>query len=57
MDSVEHWTLRSLILLQFGCYHTSYFADSRGSVNLRKNAGFHLVASGDDLVAKGGPGK
>ncbi|MDH7568064.1 MAG: DUF1961 family protein [Armatimonadota bacterium] len=39
------------------CYHTSYFAGSRGSANLRKNAGFHLVASGPDLVAQGGPEK
>ena len=39
------------------CYHLSYFAGRRGSANVRKNPGFHLVASGDDLVARGGPEK
>jgi hypothetical protein len=39
------------------CYHISYFAGQRGSANVRKNAGFHLVASGDDLVSRGGPEK
>jgi len=31
-------------------YHTSYWAGDRSSANLRKNKGFHLVATGDDLV-------
>ncbi len=39
------------------CYHTSYLAMGRGSSNLRKNKGFHLPASGDDLVGKGGSEK
>jgi len=39
------------------CYHVSYFAGKRGKANVRKNAGFHLVASADDLVASGGPEK
>ena len=38
-------------------YHVSYFAGSRGKANVRKNWGFHLVASGDDLVAADGPEK
>jgi hypothetical protein len=36
-------------------YHVSYFAGQRGSANVRKNSGFHLVTSGEDLVSKGGP--
>ncbi|MDP6777580.1 MAG: DUF1961 family protein [Candidatus Latescibacteria bacterium] len=31
------------------CYHTSYIARGRKEANLRKNYGFHLVASGPDL--------
>lgn len=31
-------------------YHISYWAGGRGTSNLRKNHGFHLVASGKDLV-------
>ena len=31
-------------------YHISYWAGERGSANLRKNAGFHLVATGPDLI-------
>lgn len=31
-------------------YHTSYWAGDRGTANLRKNKGFHLVATGPDLV-------
>jgi hypothetical protein len=31
-------------------YHISYWAGGRGTSNLRKNKGFHLVASGPDLV-------
>jgi len=38
-------------------YHISYFAGKRGKANVRKNSGFHLVVSGDDLVAAGGPEK
>ncbi|MBM4039987.1 MAG: DUF1961 family protein [Planctomycetes bacterium] len=38
-------------------YHISYFAGKRGKANVRKNSGFKLVASGDDLVAAGGPEK
>jgi len=42
------------------CYHTSYWATNpdgapRRTANLRKNAGFHLLASGDDHIA-GRPG-
>lgn len=32
------------------CYHISYWAGGRGTANCRKNKGFHLVASGQDLV-------
>jgi hypothetical protein len=35
-------------------YHISYWAGDRGTANVRKNFGFHLVATGKDLVA-GGP--
>ena len=38
-------------------YHLSYFAGRRGTVNVRKNRGFRQVASGPDLVAKGGADK
>jgi hypothetical protein len=32
-------------------YHVSYWAGTRGSANIRKNYGFHLVSVGRDLVA------
>lgn len=32
------------------CYHISYFASERGSVNLRKNHGFSLAAIGRELL-------
>lgn len=38
------------------CYHISYWAGGRGTANLRKNKGFHLVAEGKDLVYDGKPG-
>ena len=31
-------------------YHVSYWAGERGTANIRKNAGFKLVATGPDLV-------
>ena len=31
-------------------YHISYWAGERGSANVRKNAGFQLVATGSDLI-------
>jgi hypothetical protein len=31
-------------------YHISYWAGERGTANVRKNRGFHLVATGKDLV-------
>ena len=31
-------------------YHISYWAGERGTANVRKNAGFHLVATGKDLI-------
>lgn len=31
-------------------YHISYWAGGRGTANVRKNAGFHLVATGPDRV-------
>lgn len=31
-------------------YHVSYWAGERGFANVRKNAGFNLVASGPDLI-------
>jgi len=31
------------------CYHTSYIARERKTANLRKNHGFHLLCSGEDL--------
>jgi hypothetical protein len=31
-------------------YHISYWAAGRGTANVRKNKGFHLVAEGQDLV-------
>lgn len=34
-------------------YHISYWAGYRGSSNIRKNLGFHLVGSGEDLIATG----
>ena len=36
-------------------YHVSYWAAGRGFANLRKNRGFHLVASGIDYIATGEP--
>jgi hypothetical protein len=33
------------------CYHISYFAGARGTANLRKNHGFHLIQEKPDLVA------
>jgi hypothetical protein len=38
------------------CYHTSFWAMPRKTANLRKNYGFHLVASGKDYIAGQGPG-
>jgi hypothetical protein len=35
------------------CYHVSFWSGGRGTVNIRKNRGFHLVAVGKDLVADG----
>lgn len=32
-------------------YHISYWAGDRGTANVRKNKGFHLVAEGKDLIA------
>jgi len=32
------------------CYHISYWAGGRGTANLRKSKGFHLVAEGKDLI-------
>lgn len=32
-------------------YHISYWAGERGTANVRKNAGFQLVATGKDLVS------
>lgn len=37
-------------------YHISYWAAGRGTANLRKNRGFHLVAEGKDLVTDGPAG-
>lgn len=34
-------------------YHVSYWAGTRGFANLRKNHGFHLVASGKDYIISG----
>ncbi len=34
-------------------YHISYWAGDRGTANIRKNAGFNLVATGPDLVTGG----
>jgi hypothetical protein len=34
-------------------YHISYWAGDRGTANVRKNAGFHLVATGPDRVKDG----
>lgn len=31
-------------------YHISYWAGDRGTANVRKNAGFHLVATGPDRI-------
>ena len=36
-------------------YHVSYCAAGRGTAHVRKNAGFHLVAEGKDLVTDGAP--
>jgi len=36
-------------------YHISYWAGERGTANVRKNAGFHLVATGPDRVVNGAP--
>ncbi len=36
-------------------YHVSYWAATRGTANLRKNKGFHLVATGKDLVSPAPP--
>ena len=37
-------------------YHVSYWAGDRGFSNLRKNKGFHLVASGKDYIMEGKSG-
>jgi len=37
-------------------YHISYWAGGRGTANLRKNKGFHLVAVGRDLIEGAKPG-
>jgi hypothetical protein len=34
-------------------YHISYWAGTRGTANVRKNAGFKLVATGPDRVVNG----
>ncbi len=39
------------------CYHISYWAGERGTANIRKNRGFNLVASGNDLITTGPPGE
>jgi hypothetical protein len=39
------------------CYHTSYIARGREVANLRKNHGFHLLASGPDLSTVSRPGE
>jgi hypothetical protein len=36
-------------------YHLSYWAAGRGHSNLRKNKGFHMLASGEDLIATAPP--
>lgn len=36
-------------------YHLSYWAAGRGYSNLRKNKGFYLLASGEDLITTGPP--
>lgn len=36
-------------------YHISYWAGDRGTANVRKNAGFHLVSEGRDFIADGSP--
>jgi hypothetical protein len=35
---------------ELNCYHISYWAAGRGTANLRKSKGFHLVAEGQDLI-------
>lgn len=37
-------------------YHVSYWAGDRGTANIRKNPGFHLVATGTDRVLPGTAG-
>lgn len=37
------------------CYHISYWAGDRGTANVRKNKGFHLVAVGKDLIVTDPP--
>ena len=37
-------------------YHISYWAAGRGSAHIRKNKGFHLVATGEDLVTAASAG-
>lgn len=32
------------------CYHFSYYAGERGSANMRKNPGFHMIGMGPELV-------
>jgi len=46
---------------EINCYHVSYWAitstgEARGTANIRKNHGFHLVSMGSDLIAGQGPG-
>lgn len=36
-------------------YHISYWAGGRGTANVRKNAGFHLVATGPDRIREAAP--
>ena len=49
-------TFRQYINGDIDNYHVSYWASGRGTINVRKNAGFYLTAIGKDLVADAGPG-
>lgn len=44
-------TFRNYHSGELDCYHISYFAGGRGTANLRKNFGFHLIQERPDLVA------
>lgn len=53
----RHGVFKQYHSSDLNCYHISYWAGARGTANIRKNAGFNLVATGPDLVSPGPAGE